>query len=606
MYRVRIRRQTRPGERWLTLAETRAELSVPVDLSLGEAAEIDLVAVRVVAPIGDAVRLLVGSVVVASSVPGERVLPFDPDDSEDEPALACRGRLFADGVGQTELRIEIRPGGAEGWLRLVRLPLEVAASKIAAEQFNQLFAELQRDAAAVLLDVHGKTRIGMKAAPLSSSAPVAVLARVHTTVRELSGLLHQIARQPACRMRTQLTREQTLEGQSISEATLAECCRDPDMLGRRGKRLVVREHLREHSRPDYRLIEHQTIADFGAYLVAQLADLRQRIDAEISSREGRRCWRNVSREPGGPTWWQTEDQPRIEELGRCRQDVARLRAEVEGWNALPFLLPGRPLRHQPPSTPLFRNHPLYSRVYRAMASHFRTYQATLDTHGLLTRARSLPVLYEWWCASRILRILATGLLPRGHDPATQPVLSTLLAQDGQRFTIEFGADRSIDFMDEAGTRVRFRYHPVYTSGRRVAVLDAGGTRTPDVALEITLAGSDAPELIIVLDAKYSSADQRQKMSEVALKYAKIGDPRTGRVLSRQVWALTPTGRPGRSGADLRSHCTVDNVGFWSERYDIANPVNGAVQTRPVGTEPFDPLRELLVSLLTRAGVKYQQ
>lgn len=598
MTRVRIRHQPHPRERWTTLveAETAAEHSPVI------AAEGDLLVVQVYAPVDTDVRVLVGSVLVASSIPDDRALPMHPDDSEDRP-LACRGYLLADWVGQTELTLEVRAGEEVGWTEILTVPVEVVAGKLAAEQFNQLFAELQRDAAAVLLDVHGKTQIGMKAEALASSAPVAVLARVRATVREMGEVLQQMARQPASRLRSQTTREQALQGQAISETTLAELCLDPNMLAHGRSGLQVREHLREHSRPDYRLPEHRTIADFAAYLVAQLADLRQRIDAEITSRESRKGWRNVTREPGQPTWWESEDLPRVEELQHFRQEVTRLRAAVEHWLALPFLSLGQPLRHEPVSTPLFRNNDIYRRVFRVMAAHFRTYRATLDTHPLMTRARSLPVLYEWWCAVRVLRILAGGLMPRGHGP-DRPLISTLLAGNERRFTIEFTSDQAMDFTDGAGHRVRFRYQPVYGGLRGpVAVLDSGSVRTPDMALEVYMPGESMPELIVVLDAKYSRATQREKMTEVSTKYAKIGDPRTGKVLSRQVWALTPVAPLGR-GEALRGACTVDNVGFWSGDFEMAHPVNGALQMRPVGLGAFDPLRELLTVLLTRAGVQY--
>src|SRR4029077_8140621 len=102
--------------------------------------------------------------------------------------------------------------------------------------------------------------------------------------------------------------------------------------------------------------------------------------AEIVDREARKRWRNVVMAPGQPTWWEAEDRPRIEELQRCRQEVAQLRGAVDQWCRLPFLPPGRCLRQQPQSTPLFRNHALYRRAFRVVAGHFLTYQATLDTH----------------------------------------------------------------------------------------------------------------------------------------------------------------------------------------------------------------------------------
>ena len=103
-----------------------------------------------------------------------------------------------------------------------------------------------------------------------------------------------------------------------------------------------------------------------------------------------------------------------------------------------------------------------------------------------------------------------------------------------------------------------------------------------MALEIYPPGrGDVPDLIVVLDAKYSSLPQAQKLAEVAMKYAKIGDARRGRVLSRQVWALTPASPEGELPRDdLRGHCTVDNEAFWSAEFDAANPVIGAIEARP--------------------------
>jgi hypothetical protein len=411
------------------------------------------------------------------------------------------------------------------------------------------------------------------------------------------------------------------------------------MLARHGAAVAFREHLREHSRPDYRTPEHQTIADFSEYLEAQLADLRQRIDAEILDREERKRWRNFAREPGKPSWWETEDLPRIEELRHCKERIAELRGALNDWRKLPFLPPGRCLRESPPSTPVFRNDAIYRGTFQVIASHFQAYQATLDTRQLVTRARSLPVLYEWWCAVRVIRILTRGLTPLSHDEQAQSLISTRLAQEGRRFTIEFAPDQAINFTDNRGARVRFRYQPAYLAGAgeagpAVAVLEAGSLRTPDIALEIYPARTapspgegrvcphcgkvlepqpprtsspDLPELIVIFDAKYSSMPQWDKMKEVAGSYSKIGDARTGRILSRQVWALTPTDAAGAARFDgLRRHCTVDNEAFWSEQFDLSNPVNGAVQTRPISPSTFDPLAALTVLLLRRAGVRYEE
>jgi hypothetical protein len=94
---------------------------------------------------------------------------------------------------------------------------------------------------------------------------------------------------------------------------------------------------------------------------------------------------------------------------------------------------------------------------------------------------------------------------------------------------------------------------------------------------------------------------------VSRKYGKIGIFRTGRVLSRQVWAMTTM--PAASIGALRegqpewaSYCTVDNIGFWSDEFDITSPVAGVVQARPKMPAGRPPLDSLIRLLLKRAGV----
>jgi hypothetical protein len=617
MIRITVGQRTNPGDPRHILADVTAAPSRPTVLRAAEAAESDVLSFRFFAAVTPppAIRILVGNVVVASTLRTDRVTLIDYEDSDaGSPPLGCRGRFLADWVGLTELVIEVRSHDAADWEMVLSLPLAVSAGKLKMEQFDQLFAELERDAGAVLLDVHGKTQLGLKAgSPLASEAPVAVLNRIRETVGEVDQLFHRMARQPASRLRLTRAREQALLGQAVSETTLIEACDDPGMLCRAGRRLAFREHVHERSQIDYRIPEHQVIADFAEYLRTQLAGLRQRIDAEIAERIERRRWRSHAREPGKPTWWETEDLPRIEELQRCRQEVVRLNTAVGNWRSLPFLPPGRMLRQQPQSTPLFRNHGIYRRVFRAIAGHFLHYQATLDTQPLLTRARSLPVLYEWWCAVQVIRILSRGLTPRAHDVLDRPIISTRLAQEGKRFTVEFTWDQAISFEDSRGCRVRFRYQPQYTltrgpSGPIVGVLGAAALRTPDMAIEVFRArpaSAEIPDLIIILDAKYSSETQEEKMIEVMTKYSRIGDGRTGRVLSRQVWALTPAApAKGTGREELRHYCTVDNDAFWSPQFDANNPVTGAVQTRPVRPGAFDPLQALLEALLRLAGVDY--
>lgn len=557
-----------------------------------------------------ALRILVGSVPVASTIPTDRVAAIEYEDVPGaEDSLACRGRFFADWVGRTELTVAVRSGDRDGWRTAVHVPVAVTAGKITHEQFERLFSELEKESASVLLDIYGKTQVGLKAdGHAAPSAPVAVLHRVKDAVQALDGLLRQVNRQPACKLKVTRTRELAVAGQSISEATLQEACADASLLSRLDGRVAVREYLHDRSRADYRIPEHQTIADFAEYLQAQLADLRVRIDAEMRERQDRRTWRHAPRGDGQASWWEQEDMPRIRELGECRDALALLRHRLDEWSALKYLPPGTALRSHPRLTPLFQKHPLYRRVYQVMAAHFLAFRATLDTRPVMAKARSLPVLYEWWCALRVLRTLLRILTPAANEPGNRGPVASRLAQGRNTFTIGFAADQSMTFEDGRGGTVRFRYNPVYGADDRAAIglLDGGSKRTPDIALELFPRDSPSkgvPTLIVVFDAKYTSLSHKQKADEVKAKYSAIGDPSTGTVLSRQVWALTPVAaESGRNPAHLQSYCTLDNTAFWSDSFSMSNPVTGAIEVRPRVGEAFDPLDALLVLLLRRTGI----
>jgi len=601
MYRLRMRRQAASGQGWDPLLRVnvargdRPETTTAVDVHENDRLEIQLRA-----PVGTEVRLTIENVLVASTLLTDRVLLLSPVEGGSNPTLVARGRLFCDAIGPTEMKFSVRPPSQEIWQEILTIPVTVKACKFTADQFEQLFSDLQREAAGALLDIHGKTRASFSGMEMQSAAPPALLARLQNTVRELSDVLYQIARQPASRLHTHTTRELATLGQPVNDATLAAICEDPSMLARQGSLLVIREQLREYTRPDYHIPEHRTIADFAAFLIVQLAELRHRIDNEIAQRQERRTWRNLRRDPNAPSWWETEDKPRIDELLRCREKLKPLRGSIEQWFRLPFLTPGTPLRHPPPSTPLFRNHVLYRRAWRTMAHHYHHSQATLDLQPLLTRVRSLPVLYQWWCAVRVLRILASGLMPlKTHS---------LVAEDGRTFCLEFKPNQSIEFGDACGHRVRYRYEPIYTAADSEylpSVLDSKARRTPDVAIEIYKPDTkeSMPELLVIFDAKYTSRTLWEKMLEVASKYSRIGDPRTGRILSRQVWALTPT---GSVGSRLSACCEVDNTAFWSPHFDGQGSVNGALVTLPVPPGGYDPLRDLISTILRCVGVLFEQ
>ena len=552
-------------------------------------------------------RVSVGDLLIASTDPLDRDRPVIPGVGATRHE--CHGRFLIDWVGLTELTVSQRSGDAD-WRVLLAIPLAVTAGKILHEEFEQLFADLEREAADLLLDIHGKTQVGLKRVRgISSASPIAAFARLRETTRELREAWPALARRPACRLRMTVSRELAMAGQTVSEGTLAEIARDPGIVRFAEGDYTLHEHLREDARPDYRIPEHRTLADFLLHLQGQLAELRPKLEGEIRWREGRKSWRNHATTDGQATWWQTDDEPRIAELKRCLLESQALAETLRRLGQAHFLLTGRPLVAQPTTTPRFQHLPHYRRLFQAIDRHFLSFQVTFETQALLSRVRSLPVLYELWCSVRVLRILSQGLRRTAAGGAGASLVRTTALSTNTQFSLDLTPDRSIDFEDALGHRVRFRYQPEYRATfSGVGLLDGARTRTPDMALEFFAATNSTaiPDGILVLDAKYTHIGHLQKMAELGQKYGRIGDPRTGRVLSRHVWALTPAEAAHRGErTHLKGFATVDNLGFWSADFDSHSPVNGALETRPTRPGAYDPLKQFLVKQLGHAGVEWR-
>ena len=616
--RIRLRERDPQTRRWVTLLDEQADPGSPVragPLALNEGSDIAL-SLHPDDPAGFEARVLVGGVVVASTRELDRtdflLRPADADEGAEY--FTCSGRLLRDWVGQTDLQVVVR--GESGWQPVLEVaPLHVAAGKLAQEEFESLCAEVANHSAAALLDVYGKTFFGLEPERKpGEGAPVAVLQRVRQAIDQIGVALHEIASQPAYRLKTRRVREPAIAELGVSDLTLEEACLDPTLAVRHRSGVVFREHVRETADPHFNLAENRTLTGFLLFLGVQLADLEARIRREIALRQERRAHRHRPGPDGGKSWWETEDLPRIEELKRLLESLKAMQGELARLRRYPFLPPGGVLREVPPSTPLFRSHRAYASAFRVLMGHFTSFRVRLDDTHLLTRGKSLPVLYEWWCVLEVLRVLQ-GCLRRGGGSA-EGRGSPFRRLEAERacFVVEFAADQAVDFEDENGRLVRLRYVPSYrpeseSGGLGYGLLSPEVERTPDVALEVFgLAdrSSTAPELVIVFDAKYTSDPHRKKLDEVRLKYGKIGLFRTGRVLSRQVWALVPGVPAGGRGAarvpEWASLATVDNAGFWSDAFDMNSWVAGVVQAKPGMRFGRSPLESLIRLLLRRCGV----
>jgi hypothetical protein len=621
--RIRIREREARQRRWVTRVDVRVDHADPGgataagSFTLGESSDLALL-LDAESLIPFAARMRVGNVVVASTLPRDRAdfllrVPVTDDEVTTEQ-WSCSGRLLRDWVGQTELSIEVPLAGQ--WRTVLTAELLVTAGKMEQEAFEQLCRELSNHSTAILLDVYGKTFVGLEPERRpGEEAPLAALQRLRQTIDRLGASLRAIAHQPAYRLKASRVREPALAEQSVSDLTLEETCVDPTLAVADRGGIRFREHVREVASPHYDLPEHRVLGGFASFLGAQVSGLRGRVERELDLRLERRAYRHRRHDDGTKTWWETEDLPRIEECRRLLEHLTAMEHDLAQFRRHPFLPPAAALREIPTSTPLFRCHRAYASAFNVLVSHFTSYRILLDDAHLVTRAKSLPVLYEWWCVLEVLRILQGCVRQRASAPGDLGSPFRCLHEDRDRLVIELATDQAVDFDDDEGRLIRLRYVPRYLPWRvdreaRYGLLGTEVQRTPDIAVEIypATAPSDAPELILVFDAKYSSAPHLAKLEEVRHKYDRIGVFDTGLILSRQVWALTPAAASATASGqpEWASFCTVDNQGFWSPRFDMQSCVAGVVQARPNMPAGRSPLESLLRLQLKRMGVRLKE
>lgn len=609
---LELRERDPATRRWVTHLDASASLDAPARpgaLTLSETSDIEL-SIRPDAG-AFAARLLVGDVLVASTNERDRAdFLFAPRDEFDGERFVCRGRLLRDWVGLAELSLQVL--GPGGWRPVLEIaPLRIAAGKIAGEEFEALCEAVASHSAAALLDVYGKTFFGLELEfKPGEHAPVAALQRIHHALDQMAAALREIACQPAYRLRTRRVREPAIAVQGVSDLTLEEACLDPTLAVRHPRGIAFREHVREAADPHFNLTENRTLSGFLAFLGRQLADLEVRLLAEIEVREERKALHHRPAAEGEKSWWEAEDLPRIVELRKLLDNLHAMQTELNRLARYPFLPRGAELREVPPSTPLIRSNRAYASAYRTVLAHFKSFRVRLGEDYLLTRGKSLPVLYEWWCVLETLRVLQSCLKFCADQPQGRGSPFRRLEAERTRFVVEFAPDQAVDFEDDAGRLVRLRYVPSYrpepaSGGLAYGLLSPEAERTPDIALEVFPPGGESvPELIAVFDAKYTTVPHAHKLDEVRLKYGKIGVFETGHVLSRQVWALVPSAPPMPRvvGPEWSAHCTVDNSGFWSERYDTGSATAGVIQAKPRLAAERPPLEGLIRLLLRRAGV----
>jgi hypothetical protein len=389
---------------------------------------------------------------------------------------------------------------------------------------------------------------------------------------------------------------------------------DTSLLTRTRSGACPRERIEMTAERDVNLPEHRALGGFLAQLHEETRELLALVDGEIRERLRRRRFfhgRSIR-------LWQAREEPRLAGLEEARSQASRLLTLLrELPRRHPFLPADRvPARRLPERTKRFTQDSAYSVLYRLMRDHYHDPRRNLDHESLLLEVKSLALLWEYWTVLKVVEFLQRHLHTSAPLKSSGGIFRRLT---GRRtgYLVELEKDRRLEFTDEMGKRILFRYQPHYgslaaaarshTPRRYGRLRRRGAPLEPDMALEIFGKSDDlVPEQIIILDAKFSSRPHRDLIRSL-LHYREIGEFGGGRRLARQIWALTcapaeagpgPDPEEGRETA-LEKAATVDNDLFFSPDFAPEGEVCGALEIHPGQEGTEEPLEQLLRRLLER-------
>jgi hypothetical protein len=565
-------------------------------------------------PDGVEVRFQVGSIPVASTAPEgsleRKLLPA-------RGALETRGHtLFLDCAGYTVLSVATRWPEENGYTVVGSWPLRVSPAKITPEELDRLIDELDSAARGVVFDAYSKTTTELgRVRAFRPAAPGEKIERIASVLDTFGIQLARISRRPAQRLSLSPRRVLVSPGEAITPETAAEIAEDTSFLARTAVGVLPRERIELEAERDVRLPEHSALSGFLAAIGLETREILDLLRLDIAARLERR--KLFSAGPGGIL--QEREEPRLAALraleARARLLLSRSRDLRRRHDFLPA---DTPALHRPPEiTKRFAHVGAYSLLYRAMREHHCGQRIDPGGSAVQVGMKSLPDLWEHWVVLRAIECLQRRFRYTASPWDSPDSLFRRVVGFKDRYLIDLAADRRLDLVDEAGSRILFRYQPRYPSiSRRGSGYGRLKRRAapyePDIAIEVYGPGEEEPSLprhIIILDAKYSSRSHDELLDDV-LRYRNIGDFRTGRRLVRQIWAVTTSLReprfphPGTGGwsAPLETLVTVDNEAFLDPGASEAEAC-GVIGIRPAPAERGDALDALLGRILAGLGVR---
>ena len=432
---------------------------------------------------------------------------------------------------------------------LTRAQALVEPSKLSANAYENMFAAISRISIELLLDLVGKSRLSLGdrqgsyfGVDVKAVSARLELSRIRRFWSGFSGVLAHVLHAPV----TMLEPRNVVRRLGPSERVTPRLIRHLASNGRPAKR-ALREGLllalpTMSTTAD--IPENRLIVGFVELLRERV--LRSRLVAENECRNIRNHLQSYSgNDVALRNFVLKREGPKLSKLIETITTTSRLAVEmsraIQQFGVSHDKYPARSVLADL-DTPVFRAHPLYSRIGLAIRS-FLTQTAMVVEQGDSEAAKGLETLYEQWvffetCAA----IRAAGLTCVSHKSLFEPI-------SRNRFSLDLERNASVVFEAHDGRRVSLRYEPTIlpqASAQGVDTLFRGKAQTPwtpDLVLEV-LEPHGGPrnfQLVygVVIDAKYTSRQNVDRKLDDVSKYQEIRSVANGKQIVRQIWVAAP-------------------------------------------------------------------
>lgn len=462
----------------------------------------------------------------------------------------------------------------------------VEPSKLSANAYEGMFADMRRVSVELLLDLISKSRLSLAqrtssrdgaAQPLTARLE---LSQIRRFWQSFSRILAEILEDPHVELRNRRMIRRPKGGDSLT----------PEVIRRFAQRGIgAREAVRSGGLVELLTAMPDRNTQENRALVAFIEVLRRRVGRSLERARAERDMRVAKVRDPGPgdaalsRFIHRREEPKItklqEVIDACEGVITEMNRAIINFG-VPVTKMGRQDFLRIFDGSFFRSHPLYSRASRLIQG-FLNNTAIVVEQGDAEGAKSIETIFEQWVFFQISAALkAVGAKCISHNSIFEPI-----ARD--RFAVDLDRNAAIEFEAPDGRLVRLRYEPMILpeqAARGVDPLYRGHSTlpwTPDIVLEIFVQGSTQRDYqlayALVIDAKYTAAGNVWDRLEKVEKYTEIRSFETGGQIVRQVWVAAPI------KASLRPR---DKAVTWSEAGEVgANPMD--VILGVVGTDPAD-------------------